>query len=102
MIALFMVFLSLSFPTLKNRLLRKWYQYLTGTYGIEEWTFINFGYAPNGNPKEEVHLEERDADNQYGIYLYRHVVSDINLRDLDVFEIGCSRGGGAEYSKRNL
>ena len=63
---------------------------------------MNFGYAPNGNPKEEVHLEERDADNQYGIYLYRHVVSDINLRDLDVFEIGCSRGGGAEYSKRNL
>jgi SAM-dependent methyltransferase len=102
MIAFFMVFLSLSFPTLRNRLLRKWYQYLAGTYGIEEWTFMNFGYAPNGNPKEKVYLEERDAANRYGIFLYRHVVSDIDLRDLDVLEIGCGRGGGAEYIKRNL
>lgn len=102
MIAFFMVFLSLSFPSLRNRLLRKWYQYLAGTYGNEEWTFMNFGYAPNGNPKEGVYLEERDANNRYGIYLYRHVVSGVNLRDLDVLEIGCGRGGGAEYIKRNL
>lgn len=102
MIAFFMVFLGLSFPTLKNRLLRKWYQYLAGTYGIEEWTFMNFGYAPNGNPKEEIHWEESDVDNRHGIFLYRHVASGINLRNLDVLEVGCGRGGGAEYIKRNL
>lgn len=102
MITLFMTTVSHSFPTLRNQLLRKWYQYLAKTYGNKEWTFMNYGYAPNGNHSPEDYLNEKDADGQYGINLYHQVASSINLKELDILEISCGRGGGAEYIKKNL
>ncbi|MFW6140251.1 MAG: class I SAM-dependent methyltransferase [Acidobacteriota bacterium] len=102
MITLFMTTISHSFPTLRNQLLKKWYQYLAGTYRNKEWTFMNFGYAPNGSHNQEVHFDEKNSDNKYGINLYHLVAGSVNLRDLDVLEISSGRGGGAEYIKRNL
>jgi ubiquinone/menaquinone biosynthesis C-methylase UbiE len=63
---------------------------------------MNFGYAPNGNRSPEDYLGEKDADNKYGINLYRHVASSVNLKELDILEISCGRGGGAEYIKKNF
>lgn len=97
-----MTTISHSFPTLRNQLLKKWYQYLARTYGNREWTFMNYGYAPNSNHSPEDYLYNKDSDNQYGINLYHHVAGSIDLKELDILEISSGRGGGAEYIKKNL
>lgn len=63
---------------------------------------MNYGYAPLDDQNEMTYLGETDADNRYCIQLYHHVACTIDLRDLDVLEVGSGRGGGADYIKRYL
>lgn len=62
---------------------------------------MNYGYVPLEG-RETVDLDEIDVDNRYCIQLYHHVASVINLKDLNVLEVGSGRGGGADYIKRYL
>ncbi|MGR3177431.1 MAG: class I SAM-dependent methyltransferase [Candidatus Anammoxibacter sp.] len=63
---------------------------------------MNYGYAPLDDQAEIIKLDKTDADNRFCIQLYHHVVSTIDLSDLDVLEVGSGRGGGADYIKRYL
>lgn len=47
---------------------------------------------PNLNPEDEL--------NRYSIQLYARVVGKCDLREKDVLEIGCGRGGGASFVAR--
>lgn len=58
--------------------------------------FMNYGYE-NGTP---VKLNKEDEDDRYCIQLYDHVVESIDLKKLDVLEVGSGRGGGASYITR--
>src|SRR5207247_11334513 len=49
-----------------------------------------------------VKLDEADEPNRYFIQLYHHVVSAVDLTNLDVLVISSGRGGGASYIKRYL
>jgi SAM-dependent methyltransferase len=63
---------------------------------------MNYGYAPLHDHSETVKLDETDEPNRYFIQLYHHVVSAVDLTNLDVLEIGSGRGGGASYINRYL
>jgi ubiquinone/menaquinone biosynthesis C-methylase UbiE len=63
--------------------------------------FMNYGYAPldDANPDP---VPPIDDANRYGAQLYYRVAAAIDLRDKDVLEVGCGRGGGAWLAKRYL
>jgi len=63
---------------------------------------MNYGYAPLDDRTKIMYLDKTDADNRFCIQLYHHVVCTIDLRDLNVLEVGSGRGGGADYIKRYL
>jgi hypothetical protein len=98
------VFLALSgiSPYVKKLLWRQWYQFLAGHHQTKDWSFMNYGYAPLHDHSDTVKLDEADEPNRYFIQLYHHVVSAVDLTNLDVLEIGSGRGGGASYIKRYL
>lgn len=59
-------------------------------------TFMNYGYADDEPPK----LSDRDVDNRYPLQLYHYTASQIPIEEKEVLEVGCGRGGGAEYIGR--
>jgi len=63
---------------------------------------MNFGYAPLDSETTGIVLEEKDEVDRYCIQLYHLVANSINLRGLNVLEVGCGRGGGASYIARYL
>jgi ubiquinone/menaquinone biosynthesis C-methylase UbiE len=64
--------------------------------------FMNYGYADFTHSAVEIKLQERDEVNRYCTQLYRHVIGSIDLKGLDVLEVGSGRGGGASYIMRYL
>jgi ubiquinone/menaquinone biosynthesis C-methylase UbiE len=70
--------------------------------GGDDMTFLNFGYAALGDDVETLTLRPADSTDRYSIALYQRVVGSCNLRDADVLEVGCGRGGGASYMARYL
>lgn len=67
---------------------------------------MNYGYAPVADQiadqTKKIDLEEADEDNRFFIQLYDQVASAVDLRDLEVLEVGSGRGGGADYINRYL
>ena len=98
---LFTMFCCIS-PKLKGIMWKHWYQFLARSYQRKDWNFMNFGYAPLDDQIEWIDLDKTDADNRICIQLYHHVTCTIDLRDLDVLEVGSGRGGGADYIQRYL
>lgn len=72
------------------------------TRNFESWTFMNYGYADLDGRQDRLRLEARDEAERYCIQLYQHAAAGIDLRDKDVVEVSCGRGGGASYVKRYL
>lgn len=87
-------------PGLKRFLVRIWYHYLTVLDKEALMTFMNFGYADLDASVQQLVLSETDEVNRYSIQLYRFIVGTIELKGLDVLEVGCGRGGGAAYLMR--
>ena len=68
-------------------------------------TFMNFGYTPSAPAESELALAPEDEANRYSIQLYHHLVSTVGeaaLAGRDILEVGCGRGGGADYIARQL
>lgn len=63
---------------------------------------MNYGYAPLDAATEKLSLEAKDEENRCCIQLYHAVASAIDLKGLDVLEVGSDRGGGIDYIKRYL
>ena len=98
---LFTIFCRIS-PKLKGVMWKQWYQFLARSYQRKDWNFMNYGYAPLGDQTEIFYLDKTDADNRFCIQLYHHVACTIDLRNLNVLDVGSGRGGGADYIKRYL
>lgn len=84
-------------PRLKRSVWRIFYQYVTGLDKGAQVIFMNYGYA---SESEKTKLRKIDEKNRYCIQLYHHVASAINLKDKDLLEVGCGRGGGSSYIMR--
>lgn len=66
----------------------------------DHWIYMNYGFASlNGSDSEPV-LESTDEENRLSYQLYDRLVSDIELKDKSVLEIGCGRGGGTSMIKK--
>lgn len=57
---------------------------------------MNYGYADDQPPQ----LSDCDVHNRYPLQLYDYTISQIRLEGKEVLEVGCGRGGGAEYLGR--
>lgn len=75
------------------------YSYASRLDKDAEAIFLNYGYADNNL---ELELKKEDGKNRYCIQLYNHIIGSlpVELKGLDVLEVGSGRGGGASYIAR--
>ncbi len=75
------------------------YSYASRLDKDAEAIFLNYGYAEDGL---KLDLRKEDNNNRYCIQLYNHIVTSlpVELKGLDVLEVGSGRGGGASYIAR--
>src|SRR6266516_7375220 len=93
--------LSIS-PQLKRSLVRIWYELMSALDKEELLVYMNFGYVDLNPGAKELELRDEDEKSRYCIQMYHHVAGSIDLKGLDVLEVGCGRGGGASYIMRYL
>ena len=85
-------------PSISHLIMKIWYWYVSKVDKNAEATFLNYGYVDNTKLK----LMKEDEINNYPIRLYHHIVNAINVKSLDILEVGCGRGGGTSYIARYL
>lgn len=73
---------------------RIWYWYVNNVDKNGEVLFMNYGYS---NPDMPVDLDPKDEPNRYSAQLYHLLGSAADLKNKDIAEIGCGRGGGLSY-----
>jgi ubiquinone/menaquinone biosynthesis C-methylase UbiE len=88
-----------AFPAFRRFFWRHSYQFLARRYPQAFWTFMNYGYDPEPGETPVV-LDLGDEADRYCIEMYHHVAGASELKDRDVLEVGCGRGGGASYLMR--
>jgi SAM-dependent methyltransferase len=88
----------------KRLLWRLWYQFLALRYPDQRWTFMNYGYrTPDGAAGQPpLQLEPADEENRSCIQLYDLVARGAPIAGRELLEVGCGRGGGADYVARKL
>lgn len=59
--------------------------------------FLNQGYAPLEPDESLPELLDEDRPFRFSMYLYYHVASQVELRNKEVLEVSCGRGGGSYF-----
>ena len=83
----------------RESLFRIWYWYVNKLDKNAEILFMNYGYS---DKDQEVPLDEQNEPNRYSIQLYHHLASATDIKNKDIIEIGCGRGGGISYITKNF
>jgi len=78
----------------RETLFRIWYWYVSKVDKNAEVLFMNYGFS---NKEQDVSMDDKDEANRYSIQLYHHLASAAEIRNKDIVEIGCGRGGGLSY-----
>jgi ubiquinone/menaquinone biosynthesis C-methylase UbiE len=73
---------------------RVWYWYISRIDADNEIVFMNYGYE---NPSQKIKLDVEDESNRYSIQLYHRLAGAVDLKDKNIVEVGCGRGGGLSY-----
>jgi len=94
-----LVNLSPRFQKSTKRLL---YQFMAWYYKGQDWKFMNYGFTNTDHEFNPPELDSADEYNRCSIQLYHHLAQTVPLDGLRVLEVGCGRGGGADYVKRYL
>lgn len=71
-------------------------------YEGSDLVFLNYGYEYLDSNKEPLQLNEIDEKERYCLQLYHTTVADVDLKNKNILEVGCGRGGGASYITRYL
>lgn len=87
------MFLTRNFPSVRRGLWRAVYNAMHRYVPTDDLIFMNLGYAAEGAPVPPSPI----SVDHYPRQLYERVVGDVDLRDKQVLEIGCGRGGGAAH-----
>jgi SAM-dependent methyltransferase len=86
-------------PRLRVLALRPWYEILSSLDRDGEVRFMNYGYqSPIGPIALSLHPE--DEPDRYCIQLYNRLISNVDLKDRRILEVGCGRGGGTYFFAR--
>jgi len=80
--------------SLRSLMFKIWYWYISKVDSKAEVTFMNYGYDDS---TKKVPLDKCDESNRYSIQLYHRLASAVDLKDKNIVEIGCGRGGGLAY-----
>lgn len=83
----------------RERLFRIWYWYVNRIDRNAEVLFMNFGYH---DKDQELKLHPHQESDRYSIQLYHHLAAAVGIKNLDIVEIGCGRGGGLSYITTNF
>lgn len=84
---------------LRELMFKGWYWYVNNIDKKAEVLFMNYGYTHQNMP---VTLEPRDEPNRYSAQLYHLLGNAAELKNKDIAEIGCGRGGGLSYIVRTF
>ena len=96
-------YLRKTFPKrIEQAMTRTWYRYLSHMDRKAHMLFMNYGWADLDPGAPPIHLDKEDEPNRYCIQLYHYVAGAVDLKGLDVLEVGSGRGGGASYIARYL
>lgn len=87
-------------PAPRKWLRRQWFEQLSRFDTGSDLLFLNHGYAFE-DPRDEPPLEPRDEPNRYPIQLYHVLTRSTKLAGLELLEVGCGRGGGADWIARS-
>lgn len=79
---------------------RTWHNLLNWLDADFSNVFLNYGYASPNGEFDDLHLQEGDEPNRYGIQLYRHATRGAVLENANMLEVGSGRGGGASFLTR--
>ena len=83
---------------LREYMFRAWYWYVNKKDKNAEVLFMNYGYA---DEIKELSLSHEDENDRYSIQLYDHLASEVEIKDKDILEVGCGRGGGLSFITKN-
>lgn len=78
----------------RETMFRAWYRYLSTVDKNADVIFMNYGYD---DENEVVQMGEAHDLNRYSIQLYHQLAKSVEIKDKDILEIGCGRGGGLSY-----
>jgi ubiquinone/menaquinone biosynthesis C-methylase UbiE len=84
---------------LRESLFRILYRYVNIVDKKGEILFMNFGFS---SKDQEISIDEQNEPDRYSIQLYHHLISATEIKNKDIVEIGCGRGGGLFYIARNF
>ena len=84
---------------IRDSLFRIWYWYVNKVDKQAEILFMNYGYS---DEEQEILLDEKNEPDRYAIQLYHHLASATEIKNKDIVEIGCGRGGGLFYITKNF
>jgi SAM-dependent methyltransferase len=84
---------------IREKIFRIWYWYVNKVDKNAEVIFMNYGFSEKGS---EVFIDKENEPNRYSIQLYHHLAIATELKNKDIVEIGCGRGGGLSYITRNF
>ncbi|MCF6365300.1 MAG: class I SAM-dependent methyltransferase [Bacteroidales bacterium] len=82
---------------LRSLFFKIWYWYISTIDKNAEVIFMNFGYSKDSN---KIDLKEEDEPNRYSAQLYHLVASGVEIKNKNILEVGCGRGGGLSYVNR--
>jgi ubiquinone/menaquinone biosynthesis C-methylase UbiE len=85
--------------SIRESLFRIWYWYVNKVDKNAEILFMNYGYSDAGR---RIEFDEESNPERYSIQLYHHLVSGTEIKNKDIVEIGCGRGGGLFYIASNF
>ncbi|MGI0481858.1 class I SAM-dependent methyltransferase [Geminocystis sp. CENA526] len=98
---IFILLIGIS-PNIKKTLWRFWYQFLANSYQKTDWQFMNYGFYDLNSELSSLNLAPEDENNYYSINLYHYVASVTQIKNKQVLEVGCGRGGGSAYVAKYL
>jgi SAM-dependent methyltransferase len=87
-------------PNFRKASKRLMYQFMARYYQGDDWRFMNYGFDTTDHEFLPPKLEPGDEPNRCSIQLYYHLAESVPLAGRRVLEVGCGRGGGADYLKR--
>ncbi len=89
--------------SLKSQLLQRayriWYWYVNRADKNGDLLFMNYGYH---DKDQDISMDEKNHTDRFSIQLYHHLATSAELKNKDIVEIGCGRGGGLSYIAENF
>lgn len=76
------------------KIFRIWYWYISKIDKNADILFMNYGYH---HKDQQITIDEQNEHNRYSIQLYHQLASSVEIRNKDIVEIGCGRGGGLAF-----